>query len=182
MGEFQAARFTRPGIEIALDEPYQHYQFAGRADLLAWSLDGPDLLHVENRTRFPNVQEAFGSYNAKRRWLPSAIADRIAHRGPLRSVTNAMVVLWSSEVLHILRIRTASFRAICPSPAGAFEAWWDGVPPPEGVHSTLIVLDPLVSGRADRRRFVDLEAALTARPRWKGYADVLAALRAAGRA
>src|SRR3972149_745963 len=35
--------------------PYQHYQCAGRAGLLAWERERRSLLHVENRTRFPNL-------------------------------------------------------------------------------------------------------------------------------
>jgi transcriptional regulator with XRE-family HTH domain len=181
MGEVLAERIGRPGVEIALDEPYQHYQFAGRGDVVAWSLDGPDLLHVENRTRFPNLQDAFGSYNAKRRWLVPAIAERLGIRSEVRSLTHAIVALWSSEVLHTLRIREASFRAICPDPVDRFAAWWSCERPDQGVSSVLVVLDPLATGRSDRRRFVGLDDALKVRPRWRGYADALEALRSAGR-
>jgi hypothetical protein len=85
MGELEAERIARPTVKVALDEPYQHYQFAGRGDVVAWSLSGPDLLHLENRTRFPNLQEAFGSYNAKRRWLAAAAAERVGIRTGFRS-------------------------------------------------------------------------------------------------
>lgn len=51
MGELLAARMVGHGFPVAIDEPYQHYQFAGRADVLAWDLDARALLHVENRTR-----------------------------------------------------------------------------------------------------------------------------------
>jgi transcriptional regulator with XRE-family HTH domain len=182
MGVLEAERLLGPTVSVVLDEPYQHYQFAGRGDLVAWCLSGPDLLHLENRTRFPNLQEAFGSYNAKRRWLAAGVAERIGIRTGFRSVTHVMVALWSSEVLHVLRIRAASFRAVCPDPTDAFDAWWAGQPPAPGVHSTLVVLDPLSMGRSDRRRYVGLDDALRVRPRWKGYADALDALRAAGRA
>ena len=182
MGEAESLRLSRPGVGIGLDEPYQHFQFAGRADFVAWSLDGPDLLHLENRTRFPNLQEAFGSYNAKRPWLAPAIAERLGIRKEFRSVTHAMVALWSSDVLHTLRMREASFRAVCPSPIGAFRSWWDGTEPPAGVHNTIVVFDPLAGGRSDRRRFVGLDEALRARPRWRGYTDALDALKAAGHA
>jgi hypothetical protein len=38
MGEFEARHF-RPIVDgVGLDEPYQHYQFAGRADFVAWRL------------------------------------------------------------------------------------------------------------------------------------------------
>ncbi len=36
MGEVEARALARPWRTIAIDEPYQHYQFAGRADVLAW--------------------------------------------------------------------------------------------------------------------------------------------------
>ena len=48
MGEFEARSLARPGVRVSIDEPYQHYQFAGRADVLAW--DDENLLHIENRT------------------------------------------------------------------------------------------------------------------------------------
>jgi hypothetical protein len=93
-----------------------------------------------------------------------------------------MVAVWSSEVLHVLRIRQASFRAVCPDRIDAFDAWWSGRTPAPGVHSTLVVLDPLPAGRSDRRRYIGSDDALQVRPRWRGYADVLDALRSAGRA
>ena len=76
MGEVEARALARPGRTIAIDEPYQHYQFAGRADVLAW--DDANLLHIENRTRFPNLQDAAGAWNAKRQYL--ARADRRSRR------------------------------------------------------------------------------------------------------
>lgn len=62
MGELEAGRPRGFGFGVAMDEPYQHYQFAGRADVVAWDLERRALLHIENRTAFPNVQEALGSY------------------------------------------------------------------------------------------------------------------------
>jgi transcriptional regulator with XRE-family HTH domain len=170
MGELEAGHLRRFGIRVSLDEPYQHYQFAGRADLLAWDLDRRAMLHLENRTRFPNLQDAFGSYNAKRRYLAQVLAEPfgIGPRG-WASVTHALVALWSAEVLHVLRLRTQSFAAVCPDRSDGFAAWWAGAPPSDGVTSTLIVLDPGASGR--QRVWVDLPAALLARPRYRGYAD-----------
>src|SRR6476661_2462036 len=49
MGECEAAQLARLGLRVATDEPYQHYQFAGRADLLASNLDERRLLHIENK-------------------------------------------------------------------------------------------------------------------------------------
>jgi transcriptional regulator with XRE-family HTH domain len=71
MGEVLSATLRRHGFDVSLDEPYQHYQFAGRGDVVASDLGRAALLHVENRTRLPNFQDAAGSYNAKRRWLAS---------------------------------------------------------------------------------------------------------------
>jgi len=60
MGEFEARHFRALGLAVGIDEPYQHYQFAGRADLIAWDLDRRALLHIENRTRFPDFQQVCG--------------------------------------------------------------------------------------------------------------------------
>lgn len=79
-GEFEAGHLRRLGLSVSLDEPYQHYQFAGRADLLAWDPARRTLLHVENRTRFPNTQEAFGAYHAKRTYLARVLAERLGGR------------------------------------------------------------------------------------------------------
>ncbi len=37
MGEALAGTLRRAGFAVGLDEPFQHYQFAGRADVAAWS-------------------------------------------------------------------------------------------------------------------------------------------------
>jgi transcriptional regulator with XRE-family HTH domain len=174
MGELEAGRLAGLGFPVSIDEPYQHYQFAGRADLVAWDLERRALLHLENRTRFPNIQEAFGSYNGKRSYLAPVLAERLSI-GPRgwHSVTHAIVALWSAEVLHTLRLRTQSFVAVCPDSAHAFAGWWAGSPPLVGVTSTFIALDPRATGR--QRAWVDLPAALVARPRYRGYADAASA-------
>jgi hypothetical protein len=66
MGEFEVAHFRPLGVHVGVDEPYQHYQFAGRADFVAWDEPGGSLLHIENRTRFPDIQDMAGAFNAKR--------------------------------------------------------------------------------------------------------------------
>ena len=175
LAEFEARRLHAYRLPVAIDEPYQHYQFAGRADLVSWSLEDAALLHIENRTRFPDVQAIAGGYNAKRAYLPDALARRLSV-SRWHSQTHVMVCLWSAEVLHALRLRPESFRALCPDGAEAFGAWWAGVPPPAGVSSSLVVLDPLASGR--ERVFIGLEAALNARPRHRGYSAVAALLSA----
>jgi hypothetical protein len=180
MGELEARALKGPGRTLAIDEPYQHYQFAGRADVLAW--DRENLLHVENRTRFPNLQEAAGSYNAKRQYLAGGIVDRagIGPRG-WRSVTHVMACLWSSEVLHSVRLRRASFDALCPDPPDALLAWLRNEPPAEGVTSTLVVLDPLVPFGSRRRTIAPLDEPARLDPRHRGYAEAAESLRQAGR-
>ena len=183
MGEVIARPVSTRGFQVSIDEPFQHYQFAGRADVLAWDPGRRALLHVENRTRFPNVQEAIGSYNVKRRDLPGVLADRWGMRGGFRSVTHVVAGLWSTEVLHVARIRSATFRAVCPDGIDDFEAWWSGsIPGPGDPTSTFILLDPLSVGGGRRRPFVELDVALdpSLRARYRGYADAAEALRRSG--
>jgi transcriptional regulator with XRE-family HTH domain len=175
MGEVLAGRLEPFGLPVAMDEPFQHYQFAGRADLLSWSVERRALLHVENRTRFPNLQETFGSFNTKRRYLPTVLAERLGIRGGWLSVTHVMAALWSAEVLHTIRRHRASFAAVCPDDAAAFRAWLEGSPPNAGESSTLLLIDPVARPR--QRLFVDGEAVMqAARPRYAGYADAARAL------
>jgi transcriptional regulator with XRE-family HTH domain len=175
MGELEAAHLRAFGYAISMDEPYQHFQFAGRADLAAWDLESLALLHIENRTRFPNIQEMAGSYNAKRAYLGAALAERLGVRA-WRSETHVIASLWSAEVLHSLRMRPETFRALCPEDSSAFEQWWSGNPPRTGKTSTLVVLDPLAFGR--QRQLISLDESLTTRPRHRGYAEAAARLLA----
>ncbi|MEP7377961.1 MAG: helix-turn-helix domain-containing protein [Chloroflexota bacterium] len=169
MGELEASHFRSVGLPVGIDEPYQHYQFAGRADVVAWDLDKAALLHLENRTRFPNVQESIGTFNAKRAYLGDALATRLGVRR-WRSETHVMVGAWTAEVLHALRLRAETFRSVCPDPPTAFEGWWHGTPPENARVSILVVLDPLAGRR--QRPFIGLDEAIaTARPRYRGYAD-----------
>ena len=176
MGECEAANLQRLGLRVAIDEPYQHFQFAGRADVLAWNLDERRLLHIENKTRLDDIQDVAGAYNAKRAYLARAVGDRL-NVGPRgwRTATHVLAVLWSSEVLHTLRLRTATFGALCPDPPATFDAWWTGNEPAEGVTSSLVILDPAQEiGRG--RRWIGLDRAASARPRYRGYADAASAL------
>jgi transcriptional regulator with XRE-family HTH domain len=94
MGELEAAHLRRPAISVGIDEPYQHYQFAGRADITAWSLEHAALLHIENRTRFPDFQEMAGAFNAKRAYLADAIGERLGvHRWLSQTHVMACVVV-----------------------------------------------------------------------------------------
>jgi transcriptional regulator with XRE-family HTH domain len=181
MGDTEASHLQALGFEVDLDAPYQHYQFAGRADLVAVDHDRSALLHVENRTRFPDLQEAFGSYNAKRAYLGQELASRLGTKRAWRSETHVMVGLWSAEVIHAVRIRSASFRSVCPDPPDAFAGWWSGQPPERGRVSTFVILDPDPGlendQRSRRRRFAGLADALRADPRYRGYAEAALALR-----
>lgn len=175
MGELEARRLRGFGFAVAMDEPYQHYQFSGRADLVAWSVGDRALLHLENRTQFPNVQESLGSFNAKRAYFAAELAARLGLK-PFVTETHVMACLWSSEVLHALRIHPETFRTACPDAADCFAAWWSGAHPAAGRSSALIVLDPLAEGR--QRQWVDLETAISvARPRVRGYAEAALRLR-----
>jgi transcriptional regulator with XRE-family HTH domain len=174
MGEWEAGWLRRLGLPVGLDEPYQHYQYAGRADVTSWDLDLRALLHIENRTRFPDFQEMAGAFNAKRAYLGIELADRLGIPG-WHSETHVIAALWSAEVLHSLRLRTESFRALCPDGARGFQGWWAGTPPSSGRTAEFVVFDPLARGR--QRPFVTLEAALAVRPRYQGYAEAAAALK-----
>jgi hypothetical protein len=177
MGEMIAARMAGHGFTVAIDEPYQHYQFAGRADVLAWDLDRRALLHVENRTRFPNVQDAIGSYNAKRAYLPRVLAERLELHGGFATITNVIAGLWSGEVIHAARIRAATFQSVCPDDPSAFAAWWAGVPPrTSSPTSAFVLLDPVSTARPPT--FVGLRQMLqgSTRPRYRGYADAVVRL------
>ena len=66
MGEAEAAHLRANGFRVGLDEPFQHYHFSGRADVVAWSVEQAELLHIENKTQFPDLQDCFGSFNSKR--------------------------------------------------------------------------------------------------------------------
>jgi len=175
MGEMFAAKLRGASVTVALDEPCQHYQFAGRADVLAWSTEWRALLHIENRTRFPNLQDAYGSYNAKRQYLPAVIADRLKLSRGFETVTHVMACLWSSEILRVLRAHGSSFAALCPDPPEPLDSWLHGRRPDPGVTSSLVLLDPLASRR--ERLYVGRSNLGKARSRYRGYADAAERLR-----
>jgi len=175
MGEVEARRLASFGLTVAIDEPYQHYQFAGRADVVAWDLDARALVHIENRTGFPNIQESLGSYASKRIYLGRVLAERLGIRDGWRTETHVIAALWSSEVIHVVRLRAATFRAACPDGLAPVRAWWVGeVPVATGATSSLVLLDP---GAGVREAFRLRELTPATRPRYRGYADAAAALR-----
>ena len=177
MGEFEAEHLRSLNYSVGIDEPYQHFQFAGRADFVAWDMASRALLHIENRTRFPDLQEVAGSFNAKRAYLAAALGERLGIRA-WASQTHVMAGLWSAEVLHSVRMRPATFRALRPDTQDAFMAWWSGDAPKTGIRTLFVALDPLASSR--QRPFVGLDEALVrARPRHRGYADAALRLYAA---
>ena len=183
MGEVELVQLRGHGPEVRLDEPYQHFQFAGRADLVAIDAPRRDLLHIENRTRFPDIGGFAGSFNAKRAYLADDLVRRLGlGRGErdLHSITHVVVALWSAEVLHVLRLCAASLRAVAPDGTEAFDSWWNGTRPPAGTSTTLVVFDPLPGIRQSRRRWIGLDEALRAEPRYRDYAAALEALRSRG--
>jgi transcriptional regulator with XRE-family HTH domain len=169
MAEVEAAHLGGFGFRIAIDEPYQH------ADLVAWDMDARALLHIENRTRFPNVQEALGSYASKRAYFGRVLAERLGLRGGWASETHVIAALWSSEAMHTLRVREATFRAACPDGIEPVRTWWSGrMPTGRGATSSLVLLDPGLEVRA-AFRLGELTGAT--RPRYRGYAETAEALR-----
>jgi transcriptional regulator with XRE-family HTH domain len=181
MGEVEAEWLRRPNRQVRLDEPYQHYQFAGRGDVVVIDAVSRALLHIENRTRFPDIQQFAGSWNAKRSYLAGDLAQREQIRGGWTSVDHVIVALWSSEVLHTLRLRRRSFEALAPDAADGWSGWWNATPIPSGARAALVLFDPLPGLRRSRRRWVGFDSLDGLEPRYRGYADALAALRVAGR-
>jgi hypothetical protein len=121
-----------------------------------------------------------GSFNAKRAYLGRALAARLGF-GRWESETHVLAALWSSEVLHAIRLRPDSFRSLCPDPVEVFGDWWMGRPLPFGAASTLVVIDPLAERR--KRRWIGLDEVLgRARARYRGYADFASRLTEAGAA
>ncbi len=179
--EVLAARYAAQGRLVGADEPFQHFQFAGRADVTATDPVGPDLLHHEVKTAIPNLGELAGAWNVKRQYLAQALADRHAIPGGFRSVTHVLTIAWTADCLHVLRLRGATIRSLGPDAPDAFARWWDGARPvATGITSTVVVFDPVERPRAPAWAPVDDLGAL--RPRHRGYADLLRELRDVGRA
>jgi transcriptional regulator with XRE-family HTH domain len=179
--EALAARYGAQGRRVGADEPFQHFQFAGRADLTAVDPGGPDLLHHEVKTAIPNVGELAGAWNVKRQYLAGALAERHAIRGGFRSVTHVLTIAWTAECLHVVRLRAATIRSLGPDGPDAFARWWDGGRPAStGVVSTVVIFDPVERSRATS--WASLDRLATLRPRYHGYADLLRQLRDAGHA
>jgi hypothetical protein len=174
MGEAQAAHLQALGLQVGMDEPYQHFQFSGRGDVVAWSLERAAMLHLENRTRFPDIQEAFGAFNGKKLYLAAELAARVGI-ARWRSETHVMAALWSSEAIRTVRAHTASFTAVCPDTPDAFAAWWAGEPPLTGRRSILLFFDPAEGRRSDRRRWASFGDIEGLRPRYRDYADAVGA-------
>jgi transcriptional regulator with XRE-family HTH domain len=169
MGETETRWLAALGYQVAIDQPYQHFQLAGSADVLAWSVDPAALLHIENRTRFPDIQAMAGSYNAKREYLAAVVARQTGVRR-FESQTHVLCGLWSSEVIHAVRLRSATFQALCPDSGERPAAWLRGHPPAAGRSSSFLLLDPYATGR--QRSTADLGDVLAGtKPRMRGYQD-----------
>jgi transcriptional regulator with XRE-family HTH domain len=169
MGELEASHLQRLRRDVGIDEPWQHFQFAGRADLVSWDVPGRALLRIENKAQFPDLQDALVRFNSERVYLADAIGLRLGLVQPPMVQTHVMVALWSAEVIAVVRRSPATFRATFPSPPDAFLTWWAGGIPAAGITSALVLLDPFASGR--QSRFVGLQAVLAGvRPRVTGYA------------
>jgi hypothetical protein len=169
MGELEVALLLSQGHEVAVDLPYQHFQFAGRADVLAWSRGSAAMLHIENRTQLPNLGETAGSFNAKVRFLAPSLAEQIGVRR-FASETHVIVALWSAEVIHAVRLRSATIRALAPDDEERLLSWLRGEPPASGRSRSFVLLDPFATGR--QPRLVGLERILAGvRPRVRGYFD-----------
>ena len=108
--EMLAARYAAQGRHVAADEPFQYFQFAGRADVTVVDPTGPDLLHHEVKTAILNVGELAGAWNVKRRYLAATLAERHGARGGFRSVTHVLTIAWTADCLHVLRLREATIR------------------------------------------------------------------------
>lgn len=177
MGEAEAAVLQGHAFPVSVDEPWQHYHFAGRADILAWDLERGAMLHIENRTRFPDVQDAVGRFRTKRRYLATALASSLGFVRPPRTETHVMVALWSNEVQRVIRRDPATFRAACPDPPDDFLAWWRGEPPVGSRATSLVLFDPFATGR--RQRFLSLADSIDgARSRVHDYAEAAERIRA----
>lgn len=179
MGEAEAAHLRGLGYRVGIDEPFQHYQFAGRADVVAWSVERRTLLHLENKTQFPDLQDAFGTFNTKRSYLGAKMAARVG-LPQWRSETHVIAALWSAEVLHSIRTHEASFESVCPGPVDPFDAWWRKDPPTTGRHSVLVLFDPAEGLHRGRRRWLALADLANARPRYRDYADAVDASQPVG--
>jgi transcriptional regulator with XRE-family HTH domain len=179
--EALAARYAVQGRLVGADEPFQHFQFAGRADLTAVDQVGADLIHHEVKTAIPNVGELAGAWNVKRQYLAQALSERHAFRGGFRSVAHVLTIAWTADCLHALRLRGATIRSLGPDAPDAFARWWDGARPvAAGTTSTVVVFDPV--GRLRAPAWAPLDDLGTLRPRHRGYADLLRELRNIGRA
>jgi transcriptional regulator with XRE-family HTH domain len=179
MGEFEAAHLRRHRYQVRVDEPYRHYQFSGRGDIVGWSL--ADLIHFENKTQLDDLQNAFGSFNAKRAYLGRDMTDR-AGVTDWRSETHVMAVLWSADVLRSLRLHRASFESVFPDSPQVLENWWAGTCPKAGKRSILVILDPSTSRRSDARPWAGLADLEGLRPRYRDYAEAAEAIRSRNRA
>lgn len=137
---------------------------------MAWDLGARSLLHIENRTQFPNVQESLGSFGSKRAYLGAVLAERLGiGKAGWASETHVIAALWSGEVMHVLRARATTFRVACPDGLDAFGRWWSGrVVELPRLSVILALMDPAPDVR-ESFRFGSLDR-MSGRPRYTDYA------------
>lgn len=181
LGELEAKLLVPHGRPVGIDEPWQHYHFAGRADLVTWDVKRQALLHIENKTQLPDLQDAIGRFKSTQAYLGRALWQRLGLPGRPRSEAHIMVALWSAEVLRVIRRQPSVFRSTFPDTPEVFQMWLRGDPPTHGTTTAFVVLDPFATGR--QRGMIGLGAALAgARPRMAGYAEAATRLRQSERA
>jgi len=77
----------------------------------------------------------------------------------------------------VLRLRRATFLALCPDPPEALLAWLSGSQPEAGASGTVVLLDPTVPFGSRRQTIAAPIEATRIEPRHQGYGDAARALR-----
>ncbi len=169
MGELEAARLLAHGWAPGIDVPWQHFRFGGRADVITCDIERLALLHIENKTQLPDLQDGIGRFQEKQAYLGRAVWERLGLARPPLIQTHVMVGLWSAEVIDVVRRSPATFRSAFPATPDAFLTWWSGGVPGPGTTSAFVLLDPFARGRV--ARFAGLREVLAGvQPRVLGYA------------
>jgi hypothetical protein len=121
------------------------------------------------------VQDALGSFAAKRAYLGAELAARLGVRSWL-SETHIFAGLWSTEVVGSMRRHRSSLEALSPDPASeVFARWWSGESAVEGRHVGVILLNP-VTRRAGTARWTTMQRALDTRSRHSSYSAAARAI------
>ncbi len=176
MGEVEAKHLRRLGYVVRMDEPYQHFRFAGRADSWpgTWGAAPSCISRTERASRTSRTRSAVTTESARTSvacW-PSVSgspkggaarrmrSSRSGHPRSFEACACASNRSWPS-------VRTMSRS----SPHGG------QANPAAGRHTTLVILDPVDFGRRDQASFIGLADLGRAEPRYTGYAEAVATLR-----